>query len=132
MGAGTNITAGTDNVAIGAGAIVPGGVTSNVIVIGAGAYLPNMNSNQIRMGNTNISYAGIQVPWTITSDRSLKMDIHATPLGLEFIRELRPVGYARKNDANHSVEFGFIAQDIEALLEKNELKNSGMVSTDNL
>ena len=82
------------------------------------------------MGNTSVTYAGIQVPWTITSDRNLKADIHSTSLGLEFIRELHPVEYVRNNDASHAVELGFIAQDVESLLQKNNMKNSGMISTD--
>ncbi len=38
--------------------------------------------------------------------------------------------YVRNNDASHAVELGFIAQDVESLLQKNNMKNSGMISTD--
>lgn len=38
--------------------------------------------------------------------------------------------YTRNNNVNHTLESGFIAQDVEVLLEKNNLKNFGMVTVD--
>lgn len=59
----------------------------------------------------------------MSSDRKLKYDIEKIPLGLDFIRALHPVSYIRKNDEQKRTEFGFIAQDVEELLERYNIKN---------
>jgi hypothetical protein len=108
----------------------------NNIMIGNGANVPNLTgSNQIRMGNTAITYAGIQVSWTTTSDRRLKTNIISSPLGLEFVKELRPVVYNRYINNNTSFdtknEYGFIAQDVKELLDKRGITaQSGLLSYD--
>lgn len=50
-----------------------------------------------------------------TSDIRLKKDIQELGRGLSFITKLRPVQY-RLKEGNNRIDFGFIAQDIEALL----------------
>jgi hypothetical protein len=97
------------------------------IAIGKGAELPNTN-NQVRIGNTAITYAGIQVPWTITSDRRWKSNIKSSKLGLDFIKELNPVLYIRKNDENKEQEYGFIAQELEKALHKFKAADNGIIS----
>ncbi|MDZ7764555.1 MAG: tail fiber domain-containing protein [Melioribacteraceae bacterium] len=49
-------------------------------------------------------------------------------LGLDFISKLRPVSCYRKNDDRKRTEYGFIAQDVEKLLDKFGVENYGMVS----
>lgn len=110
--AGTGITTGSNNITIGYNAQVPTGTSSN----------------QIRLGNTFITYAGIQVAWTITSDRRLKSNILDTKLGLNFISKLRPVSYIRKNDESQKTEFGLIAQEVEQVLKQEGAENSGMLT----
>ena len=83
------------------------------------------------MGNTTIVYAGIQVPWTITSDIRWKESIRDLPYGLNFVRKLKPVDYIRKNNENKTREAGFIAQDVEAVLNEMGMENSGLISKDN-
>lgn len=114
MYAGSTITSGYNNVAVGYAANVPDGT------------LPN----QVRIGNGGITYAGVQVAWTITSDRRWKTDIHNSELGLDFINELRPVSYYRNNDDRKRKEFGFIAQEIETTLNKYGATNTGIISKD--
>ena len=111
---GTNITSGNNNTTIGQGAIVPDGSLSN----------------QVRIGNTDINYAGVQVAWTITSDIRWKSNILNSNLGLNFISKLNPVSYTRNNDERHKTEYGFIAQDVEEVLKESGIDNSGMINID--
>ena len=104
---------------------------SNNIGIGYNAVVPNINgNNQVRIGNTSINYAGIQVAWTITSDKRWKNTITNSDLGLKFIQQLRPVSYFRNNDETKKLEYGFIAQEIQNALKENGATNSGIVSED--
>ena len=80
------------------------------------------------MGNASITYAGIQVGWTTSSDRNLKSDITNTELGLDFINKLNPVSYYRKNDESKKIEYGFIAQEVEEILIDEGINNTGIVS----
>lgn len=110
----SNVTTGFNNVGIGYNAQVPS----------------NTGSNQVRIGDTSITYAGIQVAWTTTSDERWKDNIQPSNLGLSFINQLKPVSYTRKNDVKKSVEYGFIAQELQASLQKFGVENAGIISTD--
>jgi hypothetical protein len=112
--AGNTITTGSNNIAIGINAQVPSGTSSN----------------QVRIGSTFVIYAGIQVAWTITSDRRWKSNITDSKLGLDFINRLRPVSYFRTNDESKKTEFGFIAQEVEETLISSGVSNSGMLTID--
>ncbi len=109
---GSAITTGFNNTAIGYDAQVPTGTLSN----------------QVRIGNTAVTYAGIQVAWTITSDRRWKENILPSSLGLSFISKLNPVSYTRKNDENGKTEYGLIAQEVEEVLKEEGVENSGMLT----
>ncbi len=85
-------------------------------------------SNQIRIGNANITSAHIQVAWTISSDFRWKSDIKNTNLGLDFINKLRPVSYYRDNDESKKTEYGFIAQEIEEALTNSGAFNNGIIT----
>uniref|UniRef100_A0A832G865 Peptidase S74 domain-containing protein n=1 Tax=Ignavibacterium album TaxID=591197 RepID=A0A832G865_9BACT len=120
---------GDNNTAIGynAGSLITTGY--NNICIGSYAEVPsNTSANQVRIGNTLISYAGIQVAWTITSDRRWKENIQPTNLGLQFISKLNPVSYVRKNDEKQKVEYGLIAQELEVVLKEEGVENAGMLT----
>jgi hypothetical protein len=112
--AGSNITTGSNNIAIGNNAQIPSASADN----------------QVRIGNADITYAGIQVAWTVTSDKRLKDDIQPLNSGLDFMSKLHPVSYNRKNDVNHKTEYGFIAQEVEDVLKKQGVQNSGMLTID--
>lgn len=99
QGALYNVTTGHDNIGIGSGAEVPSGTSSN----------------QVRIGYPGITYAGIQVAWTITSDRRWKQNILPSNLGLDFISKLNPVYYTRINDEKQKPEYGFIGQEVDSL-----------------
>jgi trimeric autotransporter adhesin len=121
-----NSVFGIDNIGIGSGAL------SNIIEgnrnIGIGGNVPRDGYDQVRIGSTLVTYAGIQVPWTITSDRNWKTDINKSDLGLKFIRSINPVVYRRKNDESKKLEYGFIAQEVEIALKEAGIKNNGIIS----
>ena len=85
-------------------------------------------SNQIRIGDGNITSAHIQVAWTISSDLRWKSDIKNTNLGLDFINKLRPVSYYRDKDESKKTEYGFIAQEIEEALNNSGAFNNGIIT----
>jgi len=125
--AGTALTTGNDNVVIGANATVAA-ILNNQIAIGSGA--TTSASNSIRIGNTAIATAAIQVAWTVTSDVRWKNTIKDSALGLHFLQTLRPVSYIRNNDAAKKTEYGFIAQELETAFIKVGDSNNAVVSKD--
>ena len=127
-----NNTTGNNNTAV--GNISGNGITtgSNNTAIGYNAQVPNnAGDNQVRIGNTSITYAGIQVSWSITSDRRWKKDISPSNLGLDFITKLNPVSYVRKDDESRKTEYGLIAQEVEDILKEEGITNVGMLTVDN-
>jgi hypothetical protein len=94
-------------------------------------------SNQICVGDENITHASVQVDWTISSDARDKTDFTALDLGLDFVKALAPVTYkwdkrskygdksaegydltAQTPDGTHKedwLDIGFKAQEVEAL-----------------
>ena len=65
---------------------------------------------------------------TITPDKRFKTKTENSPLGLDFIKTLRPVSYIRKNDESKKTEYGFIAQEVETALKKAGDTNNGIIS----
>ncbi len=137
-------TTGFENTATGTAALFFNTTGSNNTAIGHNAQIPNgAGNNQVRIGNTAVEYAGVQVGWTTTSDARFKSNIQVSNLGLEFIKELNPVFYTRKDvdiKDNRSIimettsrpatEYGFIAQELESTLHKFDAANNGMISKD--
>ena len=68
--------------------------------------------------------------WSVTSDERWKESIQPTNLGLNFINDLKPVFYTRKNDATKKVEYGIIAQELEASLVKFGANTNGIITKD--
>jgi trimeric autotransporter adhesin len=123
---GSGIQTGSNNIFIGYEAgYSPAG--SNNIAIGTNANVSG--SNQVQIGS-GITYAGINVPWTVSSDRKWKTDIKGSDLGLNFIGILNPVSYTRINDEKQKVEYGFIAQEVELGLKQLGAENTGMINID--
>lgn len=106
------LTTGSSNTAIGYQADVSSGSLTNATAIGGGAVV-NAN-NKVRIGSSLVTVIEGQVAWSYPSDRRLKEDILDLPLGLDFVKKLRPVQYRTRTDTRLSM--GFIAQDIESLL----------------
>jgi hypothetical protein len=126
-----SLVSGTSNCAFGYNALNNQTAGTNNIGIGTGANVPfSTLNNQIRMGNTAIGYAGIQIAWSITSDKRWKTDIQTSKLGLNFINNLNPVSYIRKNDETKKIEYGFIAQELEQTLNESGATNNGIITKD--
>jgi hypothetical protein len=86
---------------------------SNATAIGYNAIVTA--SNMVRIGNASVTIIEGKVPFTSPSDIRLKEDVREITRGLDFIKALRPVQFRMKS-GNERIDFGFIAQDIEALL----------------
>lgn len=111
------------------GSVPAGGedAITNEIVIGYNAI--GNGSNTVKLGNTSISALHCQVALTVDSDKRIKRDIEPCPLGLDFIEDLRPVAFRKKNPMDYPEEIrdqlsvrpedddrtylGLIAQEVE-------------------
>jgi len=128
-----NLTGGSNNIAIGAGAGTETGSpnVSNTISIGNNGIL-NAASNQAFFGNLSTTWNGGNKPWSTYSDARMKKNIKEEVKGLDFILRLRPVTYTRsikevlkitggkdttnfsgKYDVEKTKESGFLAQEVE-------------------
>lgn len=87
-------------------------------------------SNHIRMGNAAITLATTSASWTVVSDGRKKSNIMDSPLGLDFVKTLRPVSYYKNNDDQKKTEYGFIAQEVEIAFNKVGDTNNGVVHID--
>lgn len=136
IGKGSNttmkVTSGTLNITIGDNAGTNIGAGSNNISFGTDSMVGVLDgSNQIQMGNFNVTSARVQVAWTITSDKRWKENITRIPYGLDFVKELKPVAYHRINDKeNPNKEMGFVAQEVEELIQKFGWKDQGFLTKD--
>ena len=74
----------------------------------AGAYVATS-------GTSNIVTFSVQV--TSPSDVRLKEEIADSDLGLAFVKQLRPVSYKLKADPKHQKGYGFIADEVEKIIE---------------
>lgn len=127
----TNVT-GNDNTAVGDNAGPNGTDYNNTTAIGA--YSVTTASNQVRIGDANVTSIGGYAGWTNLSDGRFKMNVNENVPGLEFVMKLRPVTYnvdvnqldnflgvqRRASSSNEIPESqtlihtGFIAQEVEA------------------
>lgn len=115
-------TTGYKNTAVGSGALYSISTGFNNTAIGFDAQVPTATgNNQLRLGNAGVSYAAVQVPWSITSDLKYKHSVVNLSLGLDFVTKLRPVEYFRNDDESGKKELGFIAQEVKALLGETDL-----------
>ncbi|MEZ5198316.1 MAG: tail fiber domain-containing protein [Bacteroidales bacterium] len=120
-------TSGNQNTAVGRNALVDNTNGSNNIGIGFDAQVPSSTlDHKVRIGNTSIFYAGIQVGWSITSDEIWKEQIRELPYGIDMLMQLKPVDYYRKNNERKTREMGFIAQDVEILLNEMGYDSNGV------
>ncbi|CAN5739026.1 hypothetical protein BH10BAC2_BH10BAC2_35240 [soil metagenome] len=146
-------TTGNGNTAVGFAANVATGGLTNASAIGYTATV--FASNNVRIGNSNVTSIGGQVGWTNFSDGRYKKNIKENVKGLAFINSLRPVTYTvdinslnafydkgRKHDsayeiakagmqlsanvASKIVYNGFIAQEVEAAAKKLNYEFSGV------
>jgi hypothetical protein len=137
-------TSGYYNTALGHGAFYNGSSFYNSTALGYNTEITA--SNQVRIGNSNVTSIGGFVNWTNLSDGRCKKDISETVPGLEFILKLRPVTYHLDMEAiaillhlsdhpqqvgvekeiNNFLQTGFIAQDVEKAAKECEFDFSGV------
>jgi len=103
-------------------------------------------SNQVRIGNANVTSIGGQVSWSTLSDGRFKRDLREDVSGLEFVNKLRPVSYTVDKNAVQAFmgvpdsvrnsrsevkeipirQTGFVAQEVEAIAKKSGYVFSGV------
>jgi len=123
-------TSGKYNTALGMYAYINGNYDNSTAM---GCNTKITASNQIRLGNSDVTSIGGYANWTNVSDGRFKKDVQENVKGLEFIMKLRPVTYhldmdaiARYNNTPDSLRLpqaeglkaaelqtGFIAQEVE-------------------
>ena len=88
---------------------------------GAGLNLLGDGSTGIVGAYVATSGSGNTVTWTVQttspSDIRLKEEIADSDLGLAFVKQLRPVSYKLKSDPKHQKGYGFIADEVDQLIE---------------
>jgi trimeric autotransporter adhesin len=122
---------------------------NNTTALGANTKITS--SNQIRLGDPNVTSIGGQVSWTTLSDGRFKRDIKKDVAGLEFINALNPVSYTldkiainkflgipdsvqAANTAARTTphrQIGFVAQEVEAIVKKSGYVFSGIEAPQN-
>ncbi len=112
--AGVDMFSGNDITLIGYQSLTSASGFTNATAIGSGTIVDA--SNKVRIGNSSVTVIQGQVSFTAASDRRLKKNIEPIEAGLDFIQKLKPVSYQLNSDASGKTNWGFIAQDIEALL----------------
>jgi hypothetical protein len=121
--AGLSVTTGSNNLLLGLDAGQsgsPGGAIST-------------GSNEIVLGDENITEAHIQVDWTVASDARDKTDVEDLNVGLEFVNQLQPKTYRWDQRSLYGderdifpdgtykkdqLDVGFLAQDVSSLEEQ--------------
>lgn len=117
---------------------------NNTTALGANTKITG--SNQIRLGDANVTSIGGQVSWTTLSDGRFKRDIKKDVAGLDFINALSPVSYTLDKTAINKFlgirdstqtgnaaakttpqrQVGFVAQEVEAIVKKSGYVFSGI------
>ncbi len=122
-------TGGNGNTYIGAAIDVAGNFSpNNSSALGQNTIITA--SNQVRVGNTNVTSIGGQVSWTTFSDARIKKNIQEDVPGLAFIEKLKPVTYNYDIQSLQKIQggkgiaatgyfentryTGLLAQDVEA------------------
>ncbi len=124
--AGNTIT-GSQNTCLGAstGGFIDTG--DNNTCIGYGAQVSGSGaSDEFILGDANVAILSCaQTSITSLSDGRDKKEIEELPVGLSFVQKLKPVKFVwddRNEEGKHDVsDFGFIAQDLKAAQEEEEV-----------
>ncbi|MEM1324069.1 MAG: tail fiber domain-containing protein [Bacteroidota bacterium] len=113
-------SADSSGIAIGKNALASGGYS---IALGSGASATGYNSaaigygasvsgnHEIVFGNDSTATIGGTVDFTALSDGRFKTNVQENIIGLDFVRQLRPVTY-QLTFGDHGLQTGFIAQEV--------------------
>lgn len=127
--AGGSQTTGGDCTFLGYSAECSVGTFTNSTAIGYQASVTS--SNRVRIGNSAITQIGGQVGWSTLSDARLKSNVQKSNLGLEFILKLNPVTYNYNNENSGITYSGFLAQDVQTILDGMNVSFSGITLPEN-
>jgi hypothetical protein len=108
-------TGGTPNLTTGYGNVTLG----DIAAISTRLFNITTQNDRLVMGHVNIVAAYVQTAWTVVSDLRDKVVLGDVPLGLDFVRKLKPIKYQFKenresNTTRGAVKYGFGAQDVLA------------------
>lgn len=139
--AGAAITTGSNNTCLGHSAGIAITTGSNLTVLGYTAAASAVDAtNEVTLGNVNVTTLRCATT-TITaiSDVRDKTNIETLPLGLDFLKDLKPVrwnwqkriqtedGQLVDNPEVGAQDLGFVAQDLDAAQEKHSAAWLGLV-----
>ncbi|MCB0375616.1 MAG: tail fiber domain-containing protein, partial [Sinomicrobium sp.] len=134
-----NNVSGSNNTAIGNNARASSTNAVNTTALGNGALATA--SNQVAIGNSSVTRIGGYTNWFNFSDGRFKKNVREDIPGLEFIEKLRPVSYEMDHpklqaflgeeqtttSSQSSKRYvGFIAQEVEEILNENRYTFSGV------
>jgi hypothetical protein len=104
------------------------------------------SSNQVRIGNSSVTSIGGVVSWSTVSDGRFKDNIKEDVAGLDFVLNLRPVSYTvnkqafknfvgseykSNNRTTSKRECGFVAQEVEELINNTGVEFNGVDAPEN-
>jgi len=142
----SNNTTGSKNTALGFGAFSNIGTTNYSNSTAIGFFAQPTGSNEVCIGNIEVTQIGGYTNWSNVSDARFKKQIQNDVPGLAFIRQLRPVTYQMDMDAiakfhqtpdslrlaksektKTAIRYtGFLAQDVEKAAESIGYNFSGI------
>ena len=104
--AGERVTSGSNNTLIGYNAGADNSLSSITT-----------SSNNVVLGDYNVTNAIIKVAWTVISDARDKTAFATIPHGINFVSQLKPISFrfktSREDDTpSGPVRYGFLAQDV--------------------
>ena len=136
--AGKLIEDGTFNTLIGGNAGDALTTGNSNVVIGKDAAASAVDvSNEVNIYNGSVTarFQGSASSWSFVSDARDKKDIEDLELGVEFINKLKPRKFKwdlRDSDVDKGKQAsGFIAQEIQEVLDNKSIDYSGIVDTNN-
>ncbi len=125
-----------------------GNTLTNYTVLGY--YAVPTASNQVRIGNADVTSIGGQVSWTTLSDGRFKKNLKRDVAGLDFINQLNPISYTVDKDAlnkflgvpdsmrvptteveRNARQVGFVAQEVEAVINSTGFVFTGIEAPKN-
>ena len=135
---GLSVSTGTQNTIIGgaAGDALTTGASNIIIGYNAAASAVDV-SNEVNIYNGSVTarFQGSASSWSFVSDARDKKDIEDLELGVEFINKLKPRKFKwdlRDSDVDKGKQAsGFVAQEIQEVLDNESIDYSGIVDTNN-
>ncbi|HEX5153584.1 MAG TPA: tail fiber domain-containing protein [Parafilimonas sp.] len=135
----TSDSTGSYNTAVGNYADINNGDITNSTIIGNNTLA--MASNQVRLGNSDVTSIGGYTDWTNISDGRVKKNIKENVPGLIFINKLKPFTYNLDLDAadkivqrpvikNKDGEIVSLYKDIAARKAKEQIVYTGFIAQD--